>query len=287
LGQAAASLGLPYVWHSWQMADALAIALLLLVAGRLWDRRDWTDYGFRLDGAWFADLAFGLVLGAALMLLIFALEWAAGSVRVVAVFQSGGDTSFWHALLWPLFTFLAIGFTEEAFVRGYILRNTAEGLRWGPISPPAALVLAWLSSSAFFGWLHWGNPNASLTSTIGIALGGLLLGLGYVLTGRLALSIGLHVTWNLFEGTVLGFPVSGIDLSAARVLVTEQSGPDLWTGGAFGPEAGLLGALVCLGGGALIVWWARRRGGRLGLASELACYRPPARRAPRAPRSCP
>lgn len=280
LGKLAYGLGLPYVWYSWQLADALAMALLLLLAGLLWDRRAFRDYGFRLGKAWFADLGFGLALGAALMLLIFGLAWAAGWVRVTAVFQSGSGAPFWRALLWPLFTFLAVGFTEESLVRGYILRNLAEGLRWRSVSPAAALVLAWFLSSAFFGWMHWTNPNASLVSTIGITLGGLFLGLGYLLTGRLALPIGLHITWNLFEGTVLGFPVSGLDLSAARVLVTQVSGPDLWTGGAFGPEAGLLGALVCLLGALLIVLWARWRNGRFGLATDLACYTPPAHPAP-------
>ena len=44
------------------------------------------------------------------------------------------------------------------------------------------------------------------------------------------------------EGPVFGLPVSGMDVPAT-VLRVGESGPDLWTGGAFGPEAGLL---LCL-----------------------------------------
>ncbi|NJL33875.1 MAG: hypothetical protein HC893_08460 [Chloroflexaceae bacterium] len=83
----------------------------------------------------------------------------------------------------------------------------------------------------------------------------MFLGLGYVLTGQLAISIGLHITWNFFQGTVFGFPVSGQDFTRVGVFSIEQGGPPLWTGGAFGPEAGLMGLLTIALGSALTVGW--------------------------------
>jgi hypothetical protein len=46
--------------------------------------------------------------------------------------------------------------------------------------------------------------------------------------------IGIHWTWNYFEGYVLGTPVSGA--AQPGLLLASIHGPDLWTGGAFGPE---------------------------------------------------
>lgn len=104
-----------------------------------------------------------------------------------------------------------------------------------------------------------------------LVLAGIFLGLGYVLTGELAISIGLHITWNFFQGPVFGFPVSG-GASAASFIGIQQLGPDWVTGGAFGPEAGAIGLAAMLLGSLLIVLWVKRIHGAAGLRDQLAVY---------------
>jgi hypothetical protein len=53
-------------------------------------------------------------------------------------------------------------------------------------------------------------------------------------------------------------------------MAIQQGGPDVWTGGLFGPEAGLLGLAATLLGGLVIVGWVRWRYGRLNLDRDLA-----------------
>ncbi len=263
---------------------ALVFAAGVWIAARLFDRRPMGDFGLRPSRAFWADFGFGLLLGTLLMTLAFGIEYAAGWVRVTAVLQDDpSGLPFAVAFLAPLLLFVGVGFYEELVTRGYLLRVLAEGLNFERLGPRAALVASLLLTSALFGWGHHSNDNATLVSSVNIALAGAFLALPYLLTGRLALSIGLHITWNLFQGPVYGFPVSGTTVRGAQVLAIEQGGPEAWTGGAFGPEGGLLCLLLLLLGSAMVVGWVRWREGRVGWCEALAL--PPARPAPPAPQA--
>jgi membrane protease YdiL (CAAX protease family) len=202
---------------------------------------------------------------------IFLVEISFGWIKIEGAFESRlPGMPFWIALALPVMIFLCIGIYEEIFSRGYQLLNMAEGFNYPFLGPRGAILVAWVLSSSIFGVLHLGNPNATLLSAFNIALAGLLLGAGYVLTGQLAIPIGLHITWNFFQGNVFGFPVSGLETIGATFLATEQGGPDLWTGGAFGPEAGLMEPIAVLIGITLITLWVRIRQGRFGIHTALA-----------------
>ncbi|MFB6280418.1 MAG: lysostaphin resistance A-like protein [Haloferacaceae archaeon] len=236
-----------------------AVLCLLALAAAALDRRRLRDYGLGIDRDWWLDFGAGLLLGATLMTLVFAVESAAGWAAVVGTARAAGPRAFPAAFLAVTVRLLGAGAVEELLVRGYALTNLAEGCR--ALGPRRAAAVATLGSSALFGALHAGNPNATAASTAAVALGGVMLALAYVLTGELGLPIGLHVAWNLFQGPVYGYPVSGVDLGVSA-LVLARSGPRVATGGAFGPEAGLTGVGAMAVGIAAVVGYARRRRGR-------------------------
>jgi hypothetical protein len=240
------------------------------VAGRYLDRRSFRDFGFRLDREWWLDLGFGLALGAALMTGVFLFELLVGWVTVRDLFfVARAESPFWPWFLWGLVSFVAVGIYEELLFRGYLITNLAEGLTWfEQIGRATAVTLAVLVTSLFFGVAHAGNPNATLASTAGIVVAALVLAGGYVLTGELAVPIGIHITWNFFQGPVYGFPVSGTNGGVALVAI-EQSGPTVLTGGNFGPEAGVIGLLAAGIGLVLVALWVQWRDGRLRFPPEL------------------
>jgi len=232
-----------------QVAELIAFTASIFLARLFLDRRSIASMGLRLDRRVWKDILAGIGITFIMMALVFAAMSAAGWLTFEGFAWEaepiqqvlGGTFGF-------LGIFILVGWNEELLSRGYHLQTLASGtnLFWGV-----------LLSSAVFGALHLGNPNATWVSAAGIFFAGLFLAYGYLRTGQLWLSIGLHIGWNFFEGAVFGFPVSGLDIyPLTRIQV---QGPGMWTGGAFGPEAGLVILPALLTGAGLIFWHTRNR----------------------------
>jgi membrane protease YdiL (CAAX protease family) len=258
----------------------LLVLAVMGLLGRLLDRRPLRDFGLSLDRAWWIDLTFGLSLGAAMMTTIFVAGWSLGWIEVTGTLRTTAPgEAFGRAILMPALLFVGVGIVEELLARGYLLHNVAEGLAFRRMGGPrGGLVAATAISSVLFALGHVNNPNTTWVSTVNIAFAGALLALGLLLTGQLAIPIGMHITWNFFQGSVYGFPVSGVTRFRTTLIVTEETGPDLWTGGVFGPEAGLLCLVAMAASAVAIVLWVRRRQGSVHLVTSLA--EPPPDRLP-------
>jgi membrane protease YdiL (CAAX protease family) len=250
----------------------LGIGLIWLVA-RFVDRRKVADYGFRFNRGWWPGFNFGVVLGAVLMTGIFLTERLAGWISARLPTAEEGGLHLAGSVALSLVFYLTVALMEEFTSRGYQLRNLSEGLVGRRVGARTAIVGAFVMTSALFGLLHALNRGATVLSTTNIILAGALLALPYVLTGELGASIGLHLSWNFFQGAVYGFPVSGTAPSASLVKI-EQGGPELWTGGTFGPEAGLLAIVATIGGGILTLAWVKSHNHRLALDVQIAQYEP-------------
>jgi membrane protease YdiL (CAAX protease family) len=254
-----------------QFQSNIATVAAIWLATRFLDRRKFSDTGIQLKKDWWIDLGFGLVLGALLMAAIFLVELAAGWITISETFRTvNSGQLFVVAILLPALFYLSVGIAEELAFRGYMLLNVAEGFNLRFISPRGALIISWLLTSALFGIAHAIRPNATVVSCVNITLAGMWLGLGYILTGNLAISIGAHITWNFFQGHVFGFPVSGTNFFPTTFVAIEQGGPELWTGGAFGLEASLMGLFAVALGALLVVVWVRIRYGKLTLFTAIA-----------------
>ena len=232
-----------------RVIDFLVITSSVYVARRWLDKRSFESLGLKLDRHTLLDLLTGIGITFLQMGFIYILMLAFGWLTFEGF---AWEFDPLNVVISGVLTFFAIfifvGWTEELLSRGYHLQTIASGLNlfWGVVI-----------SSAVFGLLHLGNPNATWVSAAGIFFAGIFLAYGYVRTKQLWLPIGLHIGWNFFEGVVFGFPVSGLDIYAlTRVTI---HGPELWTGGAFGPEAGLIVLPALLLGGLLIYLYTIRR----------------------------
>jgi membrane protease YdiL (CAAX protease family) len=145
------------------------------------------------------------------------------------------DISFDPSSLFVSFGLMAlIAFSEEMVFRGYILGNLLDSFanKW----------VALLISGILFAAFHFTNPGTHTLAFVNLFLAGLLLGINYIYTRNLWFSFLFHLSWNFFQGPILGFRVSG--LSLPTLLVAEPKGDLFITGGDFGLEGSILNTLV-------------------------------------------
>ena len=183
--------------------------------------------GVGLDRRPFINLTVGAIIGVLAMSAIFLFEWSGGMLSITRV---GPMT----ALIRDLLTFVAVPLTEELLFRCAIL-----GALLLLVRPPLVAVTI---SAVVFGGLHATNANASILSVLNTTFGGLAYGAAFAATERIWLPLGLHFGWNYMQARVFGFSISGGPVRGPAPLVLQHdAGPALLTGGAYGPEGGIIG----------------------------------------------
>ena len=201
------------------------------------------------------DVLGGFGQGAIVFSAIVGVAALIGTYQVLSL--SPADD--WLAIL--VGTGLMAGVTEEILLRGIVFRWLEElGGSW------VALAL----SALLFGFLHAANPNATLISSLSIALAaGVLLGGAYMLTRNLWLAVGMHAGWNVTQGLAWDVPISGFALDGW--VESRLVGDPILSGGSFGLEASVITMVIATAYGAWLIaravrrghvvpnWWARRR----------------------------
>jgi len=226
---------------------AVSATLAVYIARRWVDKKTMTSLGLERGRRAAADGVFGFLLSGIMAGAVFTAMVTLGfleNVQVAAI-----DGSMVGVLAGSLLVMALVGFWEELVFRGYILQNMAEGV---------GMTTAIVVSCLLYGLVHSANPNATLLSTGIIVLFGYLRIYGYLGTGQLWLSIGMHAGWNFFQATVFGFAASGH--SEAHTLLThEPLAADWLSGGHFGPEASVLTIPVVLLALLAMRLWSRAR----------------------------
>lgn len=175
----------------------------------------------------------GLALGMGMMLLVHLIQRAG---RWVAVGPGDGTIGRVEGL--SLVLLLGVSALEEWIFRGLLFN-----LLLPRVGPGITLAL----TSAVFGLLHLGNRVRPLT-VFNAGLAGAAFGAARLLTGGLALPVGLHVGWNLMQWPILGYPLYGVErqgfLRFPTLVTCRPQGPQLLSGGTDGPEGSLLDTAV-------------------------------------------
>ena len=237
------------------LTPLIAAALSGAFAMAIFDAGTLSDLGLH----WHPGAARNLLLGTAAAALGAALTVMPAVWLGLARFAStpNADVSLSGALFTPVLLFCGAAGEEIAF-RGFPLQYLIRGYgAWAGV----------LGIGILFGVVHLSNPNATPLAALNTAGFGVLFGAALLRTHDLWLPIGLHFGWNLTL-PFLGVELSGITIRVAGYRLIWSAG-DLWSGGKYGPEAGLPATavlfLLCA-----VVWFLPVARGRAALleASE-------------------
>lgn len=191
------------------------------------------------------DVVIGSLVGAVLFATVIAIIAAAGHYRVAAVGSVAGAIAVFGLMC-------STAVAEELLFRAVLFRVIERSLgTW----------FALAVSALVFGLLHLANRGATVFGALAIAVeAGVLLGAAYALTRTIWLAVGIHLAWNFMEAGVFSATVSGTQGAFQGLLRSELTGPDLLTGGVFGPEASVVAIGVGAAAAAVLLGLTVRRG---------------------------
>lgn len=228
----------------------LMIALYTLAAVgfvlRNVDSLPWKSVGLDTASWQFSKLANGATLGVLAIAATCALLFLFGNLQferdTMSTFLSGDAPGNSATTAWLLSTLrislllAPAAFSEELIFRGYLWRVCDDSA-----NPTVALGV----TSVLFGLTHLPNPGADALAIANVILAGLALGIVRQRTGSLPAAWAAHFAWNWVMAAALHVPVSGLALATPgyRTIVR---GPTWISGGTWGPEGGLVAALVLI-----------------------------------------
>jgi uncharacterized protein len=227
----------PLAFAGWLMLAATWAACV--VALRHIDDAPWASIGLS-RAAWRASVLWrGTWLGTAAIGATALLLLVTGTLRAEWLADGTSLAAWVGAALRMTWLLAPAALWEELVFRGYL---------WRVADDTAGPRVALWATSAGFAMVHLLNPGATVQSLTAVFLAGVLLGLVRQATDSLPAAWLAHLAWNWVMAAVLHVPVSGLPFEAPgwRLVPT---GPDWWTGGAWGPEGGAAAFLVFVAAG--------------------------------------
>jgi uncharacterized protein len=217
------------------LSSFAAAAVANAIALRIYERGQLADIGMGWTLASRKNLLIGIAGGASAALLAVLGPVALRLSDIVRVPDASVN---WGAVFFVSVVLLFGAIGEEMLFRGYAFQVLI-----GYLGPFATI----LPFAMLFALAHQSNPgqnapSVAIVAPLNTGLWGVLLGWAFLRSGDLWLPIGLHFGWN-WVLPLLGANLSGFTMGVTGLGLQSRSG-DLWTGGLYGPEGGLVTTVV-------------------------------------------
>ena len=238
-------VALPWVklswWRIFRRCVSIASVISLWLCIRKFERRSFASYGLSRHQGGGRQLLFGLLLGLGALGLMLGIGLATGLCRIAL---TPDRVKLYVVVLGFIPAVALVSILEELVFRGFILQQLLSQSR----------LVAVFASSTLYSLVHLKEPMFDVSTVLqlgGLFLLGVVLCLGYLQTGQLYLSMGLHAALA-YGGRVNKLLIEFTDLSLS------------WLAGTSRLVNGLAGWVMLLGIGGVIFWGGRlsNQGGR-------------------------
>lgn len=220
------------------------------------EKSSFEKYGLKFNRCWWEEFFIGILISMIQLILFFAIIYSTGNLRIVGFFTTN-HTDFKFSFLEGFFSEmygLVVGTSvEEIFFRSFLFYIAYEALRTINKNGKIRAYIILFLIAPLFGIAHIGNEGMTTMSVINLSIDAMMMCVPFLITGRLGMSIGLHFSWNLIQGAVFGFAISGNTVKASILNIEVLN--NILTGGVFGPEGSILFIVLDIIAIMIILYW--------------------------------
>lgn len=227
-------IGISKIIHNFILL--LSSVSTFFIAVKLIDKKNFSEYGIIFTNRSINFTIF--TIGFGLPFIISALFFAINIIFNLTEIQFIRFDI--NQLLAEAAIFLMLSISEELIFRGYINFNIYHSIKDKKINEDLKIALSSIASGFIFSLAHFFNPDFSLISFANIFLAGVFLGMWTLKIKSLSFCISFHFSWNFFQGSIFGFPVSGYFCDFSLIKINLKKTSLALNGGYFGIEGSLL-----------------------------------------------
>lgn len=204
----------------------VAIIITLFIVTKI-EKRNLRSVGFTRDNI-MSSLLKGFILGLGMIILVTVVGVLSGQYSF-----TGFDFSSLYLAIPYFILFTIQSFAEEIYTRGWIIPLFSKNY---------SVLTAIVVSSLFFTVGHVGNGGFNVIAMLNCVLFGIFFSILLLRADNIWICGAVHTSWNYAQGYLLGFNVSGLNISS--IMNFDHIHPNIINGGIFGPESGLIATVV-------------------------------------------
>jgi membrane protease YdiL (CAAX protease family) len=184
---------------------------------------------------WYKESGKGILLGGGMVIYLVLLLALTGFYKVE-------QTNSAFILITGIFRYGIGSFVEELIFTIIFFKLVEEF---------TGTIISIILTSLLFGFMHLGNDNSTILSSIYTGLVHIIILAPFILTRRIWMVWAIHFSWNFFQTAVFGMNNSGM-IQDGFITPTIE-GADWITGGAYGVEASYISLFLQILIGILIL----------------------------------